>query len=134
MEKQDLAPKLILTACFSLVSYPVPSLINNCWNSGKVMEAESRLLLGDRERPYTQELHRALHGITTQEGPRHSKGVREWPAPRRNYTQSPRTNLELLPQERRTCHENTHRHLPHSQHPSSSFWGPPASELVSEGG
>ena len=32
MGKQDPAPRLLLAVCFSLVSPPIPSLINNCLN------------------------------------------------------------------------------------------------------
>ena len=47
MGKRDLAPSLLLTVNFSLVSHPLSSLINDCLsaqcNSGKVMETERRL-------------------------------------------------------------------------------------------
>ena len=45
MWKQDFAPRLLLTVCFSLVSHPLPSLINNWLNlqvNQQVLELEFR--------------------------------------------------------------------------------------------
>lgn len=70
MGNQDPAPRLYY--CLSTISplsqHHLPSLISNCWNSGKVMEAECRLFTvikdrGHKERPCAQEPHGALLGI-----------------------------------------------------------------------
>ena len=44
MEKQDLALRLLLTVCFSLVSHHLPSLINNCLNLPIGTQGRSRRL------------------------------------------------------------------------------------------